>query len=588
MNNQLTDKPIRQRMSAWLMAVLLVLVASWVLGPSLSAGLAGNAGQRDISPIDGDSAASTTSSQARGAQSGSGAAANSNNWPGRSSPAAADTTRPLTLRALWTQRDGAGALHLTPASMAVLSGSLALGLIALLLALTQRNLGDAALAGACLLWAAHTGLGEPAFAAAQRGMLQAVLLGVCGLTGWYALRVLDMPVQRRSAVLPAFGLTTVALLVWALSAAGAMDSTVGQTLVLAMVVGMGLVLLVHVVDTAHRDDMSPRARFGAWAVALTLAAALACMGHELGRLLGVAALLNAALPGAGSAEATRWAVLALLSVLTAVRVDQVARTMRRLENDHRVSRKRERDVQQTLQATLDELYARDRSDAQRQQRDRLLRELHDEIGQRVNRALELTQPTATGAGYGELSASSLGGRGSIARTLQLQGLLDTTLLDLRLALTALDRNNPLLSDAMNDLRQHIEPLMSSRGVHLQWRIGEGTGRLRLGMAETLQMLRIAQEALVNVLHHADCAGTATLTLDVITGQAGRTLRLTVSDGSGTSSTNDVDVAPLPSPTRIDPGWGNLHRHVHALGALLTISREAEGRNVEVTLALHAA
>jgi signal transduction histidine kinase len=581
----LTDKSIRQRMSAWLTALLLIVLASWVLGPSLSAGLVSATGPQDNSRIDRDTHSVATPSQGRTTRSGPSAAATNSNWPGTGTTGAVDNPRPLTLRALWAQRDGA--LHLAPSSMAVLTGSLALGLIALLLALTQRNRADAALAGACLLWAVHTALGEPAFAAAQRGMLQALLLGFCGLTGWYALRVLDVPVQRRGAVLPAFGLTMIALLVWALGAAGAMDTTVGQTLVLLMVVGMGLVLLVQVVDTAHRDDLSLRARFGAWAVALTLAAALACVVHELGRLFGVAALLNAALPGAGSSEATRWAVLALLSVLTAVRVDQVARTIRRLENDHRVSRKREREVQHTLQATLDELYARDRSDAQRQQRDRLLRELHDEIGQRVSRALELTHPAGTGPSYGEASTGSLGGRGSMARTLQLQGLLDTTLLDLRLALTALDRNNPLLSDAMNDLRQHIEPLMSARGVHLQWLVGDSTGRLRLGMAETLQMLRIAQEALINVLHYAESAGQATLTLDVVSDQAGRTLRLTVRDGAGVSTSSDIDITPLPSPSRNDPGWGTLQRQVNALGAQLAVGREAEGWKVEVSLALHA-
>jgi signal transduction histidine kinase len=585
MSNLLTEKSLRQRMSAWLLAFLLVLVASWVLGPSLSAGLAGAAGPADMSRIDGDSISSTTASPGR---TGSTHVLTSSNWPGVGAISSPDATKPLTPRTLWTQRESAGNLHLAPASMAVLTGSLALGLIALLLALTQRNRGDAALAGACLLWAAHTALGEPAFAAAQRGMLQAVLLGFCGLTGWYALRVLDVPVQRRSAVLPAFGLTLIALLVWALGAAGAMDSTVGQTLVLMMVVGMGLVLLAQVIDTAHRDNMSLRARLGAWAVALTLAAALACVVHELSLLFGVAALLNAALPGAASSEATRWAVLALLSVLTAVRVDQVARTIRRLENDHRVSRKRERAAQHTLQATLDELYARDRTDAQRQQRDRLLRELHDEIGQRVSRALELTHPGTTGHSGSDLSTNSIGGRGSMARTLQLQGLLDTTLLDLRLALTALDRNNPLLQDAMNDLRQHIEPLMQSRGVQLSWRVGDGTHRLRLGMAETLQMLRIAQESLINVLHCAECASQATLTLDVVACQGGRNLCLKVRDGNVASVSNDVDVMPLPSPSRTDPGWGNLQRQVNALGAQLVVGREAEGWSVEVTLPLHLA
>jgi signal transduction histidine kinase len=342
---------------------------------------------------------------------------------------------------------------------------------------------------------------------------------------------------------------------------------------------------VQVIDTAHRDDLSRRSRLGTWAVAFTLAAALACMVHELGRLFGLAALLNAALPGAGRAEATRWAVLSLLGVLTGVRVDQVARTVRRLEEAHRVSRKRERDANHTLQATLDELYARERTEAQRQQRDRLLREIHDEIGQRVSRALELTVPSAGSAGVHDSAPGAIGGRGSLARTLQLQGLLDSTLLDLRLALSALDRGNPLLSDAMGDLRKHIEPLMLARGVGLQWQMASETGRLRLGAAETLQLLRIAQESLVHLLHYCESANQATLVLDVSDTPAGRQLRLAVHDGDAPRHAGTVDITPLPSPTRQAPGWGNLHKQASALGAHLEVGRQVDSWTMELRLPL---
>ncbi|MFM2069208.1 MAG: hypothetical protein RLZZ584_4117 [Pseudomonadota bacterium] len=580
MSTVLSPKTRHSRLTAWLMAILLVILASWVIGPTLSPRLTAEHGPT-FAPGDHQTRAHAAATAAA-------------TWP--AAPQTDQGTRTLSLRSAWQQTMGANSAPLGAAASAVLAGSLALGLIALLLALTQRNPGDGVLGAACGLWAAHTGLSELAYFAAQRGMLQAVLLGFCGLTGWYALRVLDVPLQRGSTTLPAFGLTTVALLIWALGAAGAMDNTVGQTLVLLMVVGMGLVLLMQVVAAAHRDGLSPRARLGAWAVAVALSAALACLVHELGRLLGVAALLNATLPGAGSAEATRWAVLALLTVLTGVRMDQVARSMRRLERSHHDARQRAREAQRSLQVTLDELHTRERSEAERLQRDRLLRELHDEIGQRVAKAIELTHPTALLQADGSVAsrgatarhAGSLhlhaSGRGALTRSVQLQGLLDTALLDLRLVLNTLDRGNPVLAEALTDLARHVQPLLQLRGVRLHYQLGVGTSRLRIGAAETLQMLRMSQEALGQVLHDADAPGDVGLTLDVVEGPSGRVLSLQVRNSLGAGGTGqELD---MPGPLRPQPDWGQLRRQARVLGARVSAIGQADGWLIDVRLPLH--
>jgi hypothetical protein len=602
LSTALIKKSPRSLAPAWLLAILLVILASWVIGPSLSPRLTGSvllqprnlalteAGHPGAGGIAGPGAWTAAAPPQAAA------------WPAAPGARTEGASSIPTLRMAWEQATRADGPGLSPAASAVLAGALLLGMIALLLAVTQRQIDDVVLAGACLLWAAHTVLGELAYFVAQRGMLQALLLGFCGLTGWYSLRVLDVPLQRGSSALPAFGLTTVALLVWALGSIGAMDNTVGQILVLLMIVAMGLVLLAQVIDAAHQEDISLRHRQAAWAVALALSVALACLVHELGRLLGVANLLNAALPAAGSAEATRWAVLVLLTVLTGVRMDQVARSMRRLERSRRDARQHARQTQRSLQVTLDELHSRERSDAQRQQRDRLLRELHDDIGQRVARAIALTQPAALsavaavadtglrstqhgGLRLAESGPDTLAGRGAMTRTMQLQGLLDTALLDLQLVLSSLDRGNPVLAEALIELCRHIEPLMHVRGARLQWQMAANTTRLRIGAAETLQLQRIAQEVLVEVLHAQDNAGDASVALDLVNTAAGRQLRLQICAGVVTSAGSDA--LAMPGPLCASRDWTQIHQRAKVLGASVAVAHRPEGWGLEICLPIGA-
>jgi signal transduction histidine kinase len=288
-------------------------------------------------------------------------------------------------------------------------------------------------------------------------------------------------------------------------------------------------------------------------------------------------------------------VLVLLTVLTGVRMDQVARSMRRLERSQRDARQHARQTQRSLQVTLDELHNRERSDAQRQQRDRLLRELHDDIGQRVARAIALTQPTTlTGDGglrnsqHGALRAAesgsgTLAGRGALTRTVQLQGLLDSALLDLRLVLSSLDRGNPVLADALIDMCRHIEPLMHVRGARLQWRMAVNTTRLRIGAAETLQMLRIAQEVLVEVLHAQDNAGDASVALELVIAPTGRQLRLQIC--AGTASSAGSDSLTMPGPLCVSPDWTRIHQRAKVLGAVVAVAQQPEGWGLEICLPL---
>ncbi|MEX8517525.1 MAG: sensor histidine kinase [Leptothrix sp. (in: b-proteobacteria)] len=459
-----------------------------------------------------------------------------------------------------------------PATVAVLAGAFAIGFVMLLLALTQRSLSDAGLAGAGALWAAHTGLAAAPVnhAVVQPGALLVILMGFAGLIGWSVVRMLKVPLRAGSGALAATSLALVALVVWALSAAGAVDGTVAQALVVLVILAIGLGLLVRVVDCAHRP--ASRQRWHAWGVAVALALALGCGAQELVLMAGWSS--TAATDGvflAGAGPATCWIVLLLLALLAAVRIDQVARTMRQMEYTHRAWRNRVRESQRALQATQARLSARERSDVLRQQRDRLLRELHDDMGQRLNSAIDLAQADAGGT--------------AAARPIELQHLLDASLMDLRLALDALESGTWPLTQALHELRRRIEPLLRAHAVQLAWVVGAGLDTLVLTAAETLQILRIAQEALVNVVRHAHAANHSALTVELLTGETGRHLRLMIYDDGHPHGPVPTASAPDHAPAQVGHGWAMLQRQATALGAQLVVGPQPDGWTVELVLPL---
>ncbi|MFM2118813.1 MAG: hypothetical protein RL722_281 [Pseudomonadota bacterium] len=557
----------RPQVPAWLLALLLVLLSSWVLGPSLPPRLLDTG-----SSLSGRMLDTTAAATQHAVQSGTSAS------PSQRHHTASGSAAPSQ-----------GEPALAPASLAVMAATGLLTLFALMLALTQRHAPDLALAGAGALWTLQIAGADLLPPAAQRGLMPALLLAFCSLTGWYATVVLDLRPGRGRPALPALGLLTILLLVWALGAAGAMDATLGNMVVLATIVGLGGLLLVQVIAATQRELLSHSRRLAAWAVALTLAIALGCLVHELGRQLGLSALLSSqlsALPAPGSALGTRWAALALLLVLTAVRLEQLARGQRRLGFTLTDQQTQMRELQRSLEVTLDELHQREHQAAERLQRDRLLHELHTELCQQLQRLHPLVSAPSRSSVQ---TAGEPPRHGQAMRRVSMSGLLDAALLDLRLALGALDRHHPLLAEALGDLRRHAEPLVQARGARLHWRLSPATSRLRIGSADTLQLLRMAQEALLQALQDADATSLVSLTLDLHDEADQRSMRLQVSalHGQGQDQRSPATGLPLemPGPGLVMPDWGPLHQRARTLAARVLATPLSQGWGVEIQLDL---
>jgi hypothetical protein len=422
-----------------------------------------------------------------------------------------------------------GARH-QPAAVAALAGAFAIGLVALLLALIQRTMHDTTLAAACLLWAAHTGLTGVSAGnlVAQRGALMVILTCFAGLLGWHVARLLHVRLRAATGTLAMLALMLSGLVVWVLDAVGAVDGMVAQGLVMLVTLALGLWLLAGVVDRARETLSSRRARLQAGLVALLLAAVLGCAAQELFRMARWIPADTELRGLVGSSLLTRWAAVLLLGLLAGVRIDQAWRN-------------RVRETQRSRRGAEARLNPRKHANVSR---DRLQRE----------------------PGDGVVTPSDQPERGT-----ELQRLLDAS-------------QRPL-PEALRELRRRVEPLLCSKAVQLAWVIGPEVHALALTKVETLQVLRIAQEALVNVVRHADGARHAALELEVLSGETGRHLRLMVYDDGHPAGVPPTACAPDQIPSRIGHGWITLQRQATALGAQLMVGPQPDGWSVELVMPL---
>ncbi|MES2414483.1 MAG: ATP-binding protein [Pseudomonadota bacterium] len=199
-----------------------------------------------------------------------------------------------------------------------------------------------------------------------------------------------------------------------------------------------------------------------------------------------------------------------------------------------------------------------------QERERLLREMHDGLGAQLMTALR-------GVERGALSSPQ------IAQSLQ------DSLDELRLLMDSTDMGD-FLPGALAAWRNRSDARLAAAGVSLSWHIDESLDEARLSSETVLQIMRLLQEAGANIVKHAQ-ASDAAVKAFLKTGAGGeKTLVLEVTD-------NGVGMPP----ERADgPGRGlrNMRQRAQQLGGTLEIVSGAgtaggAGTTVRLQLALPA-
>jgi signal transduction histidine kinase len=450
-----------------------------------------------------------------------------------------------------------GLARVPAALLALVSLTGAVGVAGLMLTATQRGWADGALSAAGMLWAVQaclTGRREFGAAVLAPAWLSSVILaGAVVLTAWYGLWLIQRPTRsrRRLPLVRAVLLGSVAT--GLLAVLGWLDAPALQWLVPLCGTVLGAGVVAHAVDLARRRGVgASRHSAGAWVLVATGALALGCAVHELS--------LRAVWPAGSEARANAWyathgALLLLLSAMLLLRLAQLARMLRQLGRSHRAWRARLRDAQRDQHDLRDRLILRERTESQYKQRDRILRELHDELGHRL------------------IGLQDQSGR-TEADCMRTRQVIDTSLLELRMAYDALEPVPRPLNDALLTLREQLQPALAQAGVRLHWALDARAAMLVLPPAQTLQLLRIVREALDLSQPHSSVvqqSNEAQFAMQVLDGETGRHLRLRISEGAAKAG------PATRAPQRlVGPAWVKLQRQATMLGAQLVVESHGLG------------
>lgn len=206
-----------------------------------------------------------------------------------------------------------------------------------------------------------------------------------------------------------------------------------------------------------------------------------------------------------------------------------------------------------LAASTARLRAFERERVLAQERERIVREMHDGLGGHLVRTLSMVE--RRGASPGEIAES-------------LRAALD----DMRLVLDSLDPGAQDLAAVLAQLRDRLGPRVERCGVRFEWAVRD-LPHPPLSAEALLDVLRILQEAVTNVLRHARATRIRVATREQA-GEGGRPgIAVEVSD-------DGVGIAPGAAAGR---GIANMTFRAGRLGGALRIGPAEAGPGTRVEL-----
>lgn len=296
---------------------------------------------------------------------------------------------------------------------------------------------------------------------------------------------------------------------------------------LAQALGSAIICWLGVEIWRRRARM-PRRQFAA--LMLCLGALLACLAHDLAVVAGL-------LPPTSDAYVF-WGFVVVLMGFALLSGEYVVLTLNRAERSNEELEVRVAEKSSALERSYLQLRSSEQETARAQERERLLRDMHDGMGAQLMTALR-------GVERGALTPQQ------VAQSLQ-DGLDE-----LRMLMDSADMGH-YLPGALATWRNRWDSRLMAAGVQLEWHIDESLDGIKLPSEVALQVMRILQEAATNIVKHSQAAH---MRLDARV--RARRLEIEVTDdGVGLPATQ-----PRPGAR----GLQNMRYRAGQIGALLDIA-----------------
>lgn len=249
-------------------------------------------------------------------------------------------------------------------------------------------------------------------------------------------------------------------------------------------------------------------------------------------------------------QLTQYAIPLLLGVLGIVLVNRFVHALRVSEETTETLEQRVQEKSSELEANYRHLQRLERERVLAAERERLMRDMHDGVGGHLISSLALLR--SRGIDDGELEAA-----------------LNVALTDLRLMIDSLDSVDDDLNSVLGMFRDRMQRILEASGISARWHIDRLPEFPDLGPDRVLQILRILQEALTNVIRHA---GATAVEISATHDEALNRTRIVVrDDGRGMGS------------GRSGRGLLNMNSRAAKLGAELSITSGEEGTSVSLDL-----
>ena len=241
--------------------------------------------------------------------------------------------------------------------------------------------------------------------------------------------------------------------------------------------------------------------------------------------------------------------------------DRFIRTLAEVEMLNRDLEARVAEKSAALEANYSRLADAQQRQALAEERQRLMRDMHDGVGGQLITAL----------------AALEGGKAAPADVAQ---IVRECIDDLRLVIDSMEPVDDDLIALLGSLRYRLEPRLKAAGIRLSWQVRDLPSLPYLTPRNVLHILRTLQEALTNVLKHARAS---TIIVSSGTDQVrGMAWIKVCDDGPGFASTEKPNVeAAVP----VGRGLGNMRRRAEAIGGSLLVESSAAGTTVTLLLPL---